>query len=473
MRKQKIAAIVAAFALLGGASAAGILWPTGQIIYGLQLNGHSISNQSREDVEQYIKQVESEANTKSITIVDSNGAKKTMSLRELGITVDIVGTLTDSIDHGYESNISEYVWHRMQAIVGAKNLPIRYKMDGPTVENYLLEYAKSMGETGSNATITLEGDTIVHHSAKVGRKLDIPATIKRLQEQLQEGNVETLDLVINEAAQPTIQDKDLESITNVLGTYTTHFDSSNTSRAHNIHLAGQKIHQTYIPAGGVFSFNEVVGERTAEAGYDDAPVFVGGRLVPGIGGGICQISSTLFNSALLAGMDIVERDTHFAPVSYIPVGLDATVAWGYIDFKFKNPYSHPIYVITEEGNGYVKISILGAKEDVPQSVSITKSNERTVPNQVIERVDPNATEDVVESTGHAGISVDTTRTITYGDGRTATYTFNSYYEPVESVVVKAGKPKQKDVKEAKEDQKQEGSQTKGKEQAKKSENNKR
>ena len=202
-------------------------------------------------------------------------------------------------------------------------------------------------------------------------------------------------------------------------------------------------------------------------------MFVGGRLVPGIGGGICQISSTLFNSALLAGMDIVERDTHFAPVSYIPVGLDATVAWGYIDFKFKNPYSHPIYVITEEGNGYVKISILGAKEDVPQSVSITKSNERTVPNQVIERVDPNATEDVVESAGHAGISVDTTRTITYGDGRTATYTFNSYYEPVESVVVKAGKPKQKDVKEAKEDQKQEGSQTKGKEQPKKSENNKR
>ena len=130
-------------------------------------------------------------------------------------------------------------------------------------------------------------------------------------------------------------------------------------------------------------------------------------------------------------------------------------------------------MITEEGNGYVKISILGAKEDVPQSVSITKSNERTVPNQVIERVDPNATEDVVESAGHAGISVDTTRTITYGDGRTATYTFNSYYEPVESVVVKAGKPKQKDVKEAKEEQKQEGSQTKGKEQTKKSENNKR
>ena len=135
MRKQKIAAIVAAFALLGGASAAGILWPTGQIIYGLQLNGHSISNQSREDVEQYIKQVEAEANTKSITIVDSTGTKKTMNLRELGITVDIVGTLTDSIDHGYESNVGEYVWHRMQAIVGAKNLTIRYKMDGPTVEN--------------------------------------------------------------------------------------------------------------------------------------------------------------------------------------------------------------------------------------------------------------------------------------------------------------------------------------------------
>ena len=225
------------------------------------------------------------------------------------------------------------------------------------------------------------------------------------------------------------------SITSILGSFTTYFDGSNTSRAHNIHLASQKIHQTFIPAGGIFSFNQVVGERTAEAGYDDAPVFMGGRLVPGIGGGICQVSSTLFNTALLSGMDIVERDTHFAPVSYIPVGLDATVAWGYIDFQFKNPYSHPIYVIAEEGAGYVTITILGAKEDVPQSVTITKGKEQRIPNKKIEKIDEAVKEETVEEAGHEGVSVDTTRTIVYGDGRSSTYTFNSYYEPVDTVIV--------------------------------------
>ena len=358
-----------------------------------------------------------------------------MNLADLGITIDRVGTLTDVMDYGYESDVMTYVMHRVDALLHGKAMNIRYKVDGPVAESYFLNYAKAMGQVGTNATVTLEGNTVVHQPAKVGRKLDVTATMKRLQEQLQEGKVKTLELVINESAQPTITDKDLVSITSILGSFTTYFDGSNTSRAHNIHLASQKIHQTFIPAGGIFSFNQVVGERTAEAGYDDAPVFMGGRLVPGIGGGICQVSSTLFNTALLSGMDIVERDTHFAPVSYIPVGLDATVAWGYIDFQFKNPYSHPIYVIAEEGAGYVTITILGAKEDVPQSVTITKGKEQRIPNKKIEKIDEAVKEETVEEAGHEGVSVDTTRTIVYGDGRSSTYTFNSYYEPVDTVIV--------------------------------------
>ena len=367
--------------------------------------------------------------------MDPKGKETTMNLADLGITIDRVGTLTDAMDYGYESDIMTYVMHRVDALLHGKEMNIRYKVDGPVAESYFMNYAKAMGQVGTNATVTLEGNTVVHQPAKVGRKLDVTATMKRLQEQLQEGKVETLELVINESAQPTITDKDLVSITSILGSFTTYFDGSNTSRAHNIHLASQKIHQTFIPAGGIFSFNQVVGERTAEAGYDDAPVFMGGRLVPGIGGGICQVSSTLFNTALVSGMDIVERDTHFAPVSYIPVGLDATVAWGYIDFQFKNPYSHPIYVIVEEGAGYVTITILGAKEDVPQSVTITKGKEQRIPNKKIEKIDEAVKEETVEEAGHEGVSVDTTRTIVYGDGRSSTYTFNSYYEPVDTVIV--------------------------------------
>ena len=432
MKRKYIATVAALITVVGGAIT-GLAWPTGNTIYGLTLDGHNISQQSVDEVDTYLQERNTQSQT--IRIVDPKGKETTMNLAELGITIDRVGTLTDVMDYGYESDVMTYVMHRVDALLHGKAMNIRYKVDGPVAESYFLNYAKAMGQVGTNATITLEGDKVVHQPAKVGRKLDVTATMKRLQEQLQEGKVETLELVINESAQPTITDKDLVSITSILGSFTTYFDGSNTSRAHNIHLASQKIHQTLIPAGGIFSFNQVVGERTPEAGYDDAPVFMGGRLVPGIGGGICQVSSTLFNTALLSGMDIVERDTHFAPVSYIPVGLDATVAWGYIDFQFKNPYSHPIYVIAEEGAGYVTITILGAKEDVPQSVTITKGKEQRIPNKKIEKIDEAVKEETVEEAGHEGVSVDTTRTIVYGDGRSSTYTFNSYYEPVDTVIV--------------------------------------
>lgn len=432
MKRKYIATVSVLIVVVGGAIT-GLAWPTGNTIYGLTLDGHSISLQSVDEVDTYLQ--ERNIQSQRIRIVDPKGKETTMNLADLGITIDRVGTLTDVMDYGYESDIMTYVMHRVDALLHGKAMNIRYKVDGPVAESYFLNYAKAMGQVGTNATITLEGDKVVRQPAKVGRKLDVAATMKRLQEQLQEGKVETLELVINESAQPTITDKDLVSITSILGSFTTYFDGSNTSRAHNIHLAAQKIHQTLIPAGGIFSFNQVVGERTPEAGYDDAPVFMGGRLVPGIGGGICQVSSTLFNAALLSGMDIVERDTHFAPVSYIPVGLDATVAWGYIDFQFKNPYSHPIYVIAEEGAGYVTITILGAKEDVPQSVTITKGKEQRIPNKKIEKIDEAVKEETVEEAGHEGVSVDTTRTIVYGDGRSSTYTFNSYYEPVDTVIV--------------------------------------
>ena len=432
MKRKYIATVSALIALVGGA-VTGLVWPTGNTIYGLTIDGHSISHQSVDEVDSYLQ--ERNIQSERIRIVDPKGKETTVNLTDLGVTIDRVGTLTDVMDYGYESDVMTYVMHRVDALLHGKAMNIRYKVDGPVAESYFLNYAKAMGQVGANATVTLEGNTVVHQPAKVGRKLDVTATMKRLQEQLQEGKVETLELVINESAQPTITDKDLVSITSILGSFTTYFDGSNTSRAHNIHLASQKIHQTLIPAGGIFSFNQVVGERTPEAGYDDAPVFMGGRLVPGIGGGICQVSSTLFNTALLSGMDIVERDTHFAPVSYIPVGLDATVAWGYIDFQFKNPYSHPIYVIAEEGAGYVTITILGAKEDVPQSVTITKGKEQRIPNKKIEKIDEAVKEETVEEADHEGVSVDTTRTIVYGDGRSSTYTFNSYYEPVDTVIV--------------------------------------
>ncbi|WP_068672556.1 VanW family protein [Oceanobacillus sp. Castelsardo] len=142
-----------------------------------------------------------------------------------------------------------------------------------------------------------------------------------------------------------------------LGSYVTFFRSSNKERSHNISLATEAIDNTVVFPGETFSFNDIVGERTKEKGYKRAPVIVRGELSEDIGGGICQVSSTLFNAIDLKGIQIVERYAHSKRVPYVPPGRDATVSWWGPDFVFKNLYNEPILIRAKAGNGKMIVTI--------------------------------------------------------------------------------------------------------------------
>lgn len=163
------------------------------------------------------------------------------------------------------------------------------------------------------------------------------------------------------------------SFKDTLGTYTSTYDASLTSRTQNLKIAARKINGTILMPGDVFSFNRVVGERTVSAGYKDATIFVGNKMVPGLAGGICQISSTLYNSALLADLEIVERKNHSFYVAYVPKGLDATVAYGSIDFKFKNNTENPIKITAAVSGGAATIKVLGTQTTPGKTVSLSSS----------------------------------------------------------------------------------------------------
>ena len=134
----------------------------------------------------------------------------------------------------------------------------------------------------------------------------------------------------------------------LIATYTTDASTSSSARIHNIRLALAAISGTCLQPGETFSFNDVVGERTKAAGYRPAPAYSGGETVMEYGGGICQVSSTLYAAVREAGLEIVERYPHSKSVSYIPKGMDATVDWENKDFKFANDRGEPIYI-----SGYV------------------------------------------------------------------------------------------------------------------------
>ena len=188
-----------------------------------------------------------------------------------------------------------------------------------------------------------------------------------------------------------------------MGEYTTRFGGTGASRGSNIALAASKIDGTVIAPGDVFSYNGTVGPRIASAGFRDAPVIVKGELVPGIGGGICQVSSTLYNAVLLSDLKIVRRSHHAFPVHYLPAGRDATVVDGAIDFQFQNNTETPIVIGASSGHGRLSFRILG-KRTPGKSVSIGLEG-HTIQPAPIETVSDKslpAGKRVVEDKGHRG-----------------------------------------------------------------------
>lgn len=152
----------------------------------------------------------------------------------------------------------------------------------------------------------------------------------------------------------------METDAQLIGTYTTYYDPYNSNRDYNIRKASDTFDGLMVMPGTTISFNDLNGEACCANGYKEAPVQVDGKTVPGEGGGVCQVSTTLFNALDDAGIEIVERYSHKTPVSYVPTGRDATIAYGYLDFVFRNNYEYPITIATLAG--YDKLIVNVYKE---------------------------------------------------------------------------------------------------------------
>lgn len=170
-----------------------------------------------------------------------------------------------------------------------------------------------------------------------------------------------------------------EAFPDLLATYSTNYDASNRDRTTNLRIACQKINDKVILPGEIFSYNKALGERTPAAGYKYAKVYENGAVVDGIGGGICQISSTLYNSVLMSNMEATERRNHQFVTSYTPAGRDATVVYGLTDFKFKNTRTYAVKIKASISNGIATVSIYGIKEENEYKVSFSTKTISTIP----------------------------------------------------------------------------------------------
>lgn len=196
---------------------------------------------------------------------------------------------------------------------------------------------------------------------------------------LQEDKEEYIIPLIITKPNITLSDIGTKAFPDELSTFTTRYDVSDKDRTTNLVLACEKLDGKVILPGETFSYNQTLGARTAQAGYKNAKIYVAGEVVDGIGGGICQISSTLYNSVLMANLEIVERRNHQFVTSYVPAGRDATVVYGSTDFKFKNTRNYPIRLEATAKNGIATISIYGIKEENEYTFSFSTKTIASIP----------------------------------------------------------------------------------------------
>ena len=303
---------------------------------------------------------------------------------------------------------------------------IEYRVKQESIEQ-ILQKLDGFKIPPQDAYYEIQGDSIVVFEGLDGYKVDIEAV-----EQILKSPISSKDIIAPEMlVHPNITKEailDAGPYT-LMSSYSTKFDHNNRNRTHNLTLASKNINGTLLKPGDVFSFNDTVGPRAVETGFLNAMIVMGSEFVPGIGGGICQVSSTLYKTALLANLEIIERRNHGLAITYMPLGMDATVSWGSIDFKFKNNTNVNILISSQVEHDTLSIKFFG--ED-PPDVNYESTILQVIEPRTISRYDSNIPlgQRIINSSGQRGYHVETFKI--FEGQRTSIGT--SYYRPMNRVV---------------------------------------
>lgn len=363
----------------------------------------------------------------------------TITTQEIDLAFDAAAAVRQAYAVGRTGNFFYQLKEKYLAINQGYVIPMTLSYDSVKLQAAVSKVAAMIDRDPKNASLTVAKSDVTISPEIVGYKVDVAKTMTELSAQLGVKIPVTVQLPVTEIA-PKITARDLQGIDGIIASYSTQFDASSQNRTENIALAAKSINGVLVKQGAVFSFNEHVGLRLAEKGYKVAPVFINGKLLPDWGGGVCQVSSTLYNTVLLANMEIEERTAHFRPPGYVPLGQDATVADNQLDFKFKNTSTHNIYITSEVFGNQVTVSIFGKLSSDPVDIVIVGNDKKVMEPNTIIKQDPQLDfgEEVVEVEGQKGFQITTFR-VKYRNGKEIGREFLATDEfPAEDRVMRVG-----------------------------------
>jgi vancomycin resistance protein YoaR len=281
--------------------------------------------------------------------VTANNKTYTLDYKDIQAKYNVSEIVKEAFDYGKNANLLKKL--RLVNSEERKDFNLELTYNVAPIDELINRIEIENKSEPSNATLTVLNGTIKITNSIEGKKLQKEKLKDTIISLIKEEAFDKVSKITApfEVVKAEVTTESLSTINSIVSSFSTNFSTSIENRINNIILATKAINGTLLMPGQVFSFNETVGERTRARGYKEAGVIVGDQIESGLGGGICQVSSTLYNAVLGSSLKATERRNHSLPLSYVPKGLDATVDWGHIDFKFENTLDTPVYI-----EGYVK-----------------------------------------------------------------------------------------------------------------------
>lgn len=441
------------FVLLAAVLACGLgVWfvlpKSGNAAVGILIEGRPI--RSHGSIKQYLSNRAEQLSQRKVQLRVDGKTLKPLTFQQLGVRVDQENTLRRAMEIGRTGGLLLRLDQSIRARRGQVDVPITWWIDEAPLLELVERIKDDVDKPGVAASYDFANKSTRPH--KDGTYLDAYGTIEALYELFsslvsQEGRVSeaavavsdtpsTLDLVLM-GVPPQVTTSFLANldISQDVGHFESRFGylGGQKNRAHNIAHAASRLDGVVLMPGQVLSFNQTVGHRTLENGFRTAAEIFKGEMVEGIGGGSCQVASTLHAAAYLAGLDVVERSPHSRPIGYMGIGLDATVVDGLVDLKLRNPFDFPVVVHSRVDKGTIVFELLGKERPVRVTfrgeVINTKDFERTLREE--SNLQPGRA--IRTQRGIKGYTIRRVREIRYADGRVREEITKDYYPPTPEI----------------------------------------
>ncbi|MCX7749713.1 MAG: VanW family protein [Clostridia bacterium] len=388
-RKLSICFIVIMTLVLGAMIGGGILLHSKTFYPGVKVEYISLEGLEREQAKQEI-----ENKLKGIF----EGKRMNLKLGEQAWPVRLseIGfklLVDQALDEAYACGRSGNVFQKLRSIIGLRmksvNITPKFSYDKEKLSLILISIKDQVDKEAESASVLYEKGNISVEKEVTGRILEVDKNLEIIENHIRKRTFNTVYLSMIDKKPPILYE-DIKEINHILSSFSTKFNASDTNRSFNISLASQRINGLILFPNETFSMDKALGPRTAQNGYREAPVIFKNELVKGSGGGVCQVTTTLYDAVLKSKMGIVEREPHSMPLGYVDPGQDATIAEGYIDFKFQNTRSYPVCIQSEINGNILYVRILGKNEDAPHDVRLK--------SVIVEEYYPEGEEVIVDDT---------------------------------------------------------------------------